>query len=43
MESDLYPRLNRQSLKLAELVQGLKQDHKEIAMRWESISPTLRS
>jgi len=42
MESDLYPRLNRQSLKLAELVQGLKQDHKELATRWESISPTLR-
>ena len=42
MEADLYPRLNRQSLKLAELVQGLKQDHKDITARWEDIAPTLK-
>ena len=42
MDADLYPRLNRQSLKLAELVQGLKQDHKDIAARWETIAPTLK-
>jgi hypothetical protein len=42
MEADLYPHLNRQSLKLADLVQGLKQGYKDIAARWETIAPTLR-
>ena len=42
METDIYPRLNRQSLKLAELVQGLKREQKDIAARWEFIAPTLR-
>ena len=42
MEEDLYPHLNRQSLKLAELVQGLKQEHQEIAAQWESLAPTLK-
>lgn len=42
MESDLYPRLNRQSLKLAELVQALKQELRDIVTRWEGIAPTLK-
>lgn len=42
MESELYPRLNRQSLKLAELVQGLKREQQDIAARWEVIAPKLR-
>jgi hemerythrin-like domain-containing protein len=42
METDLYPRLNRQSLKLAELVQELKQGHKDLAAHWETLAPTLK-
>lgn len=42
MEADLYPLLNRQSLKLAELVQALRQDHKDITARWETLAPTLK-
>ena len=42
MESDLYPRLNRQSLKLAELVQALKQELRDIITDWEGIAPTLK-
>ena len=42
MEETLHPHLNRQSLKLAELVQGLKQGHKELAAHWETLAPTLK-
>ena len=42
MEEDLYPRLNRQSLKLAELVQGLKQERRDVTAQWESLAPILK-
>jgi len=41
-EEDLFPRLNRQSLKLADLVHRLKRDHAELDRLWTGIAPHLR-
>jgi hemerythrin-like domain-containing protein len=41
-ESDLFPLLTRQSLKLAELVHGLRQEHRELDTLWESIAADLK-
>jgi len=36
-EEDLFPRLNRQSLKIAELIRDLKQEHARLEQLWEII------
>ena len=36
-EEDLFPRLNRQSLKIAELIRDLKQEHARLDQLWEII------
>ena len=41
-EDDLFPRLNRQSLKIAELIHGLKQEHIKLEQLWEAIGPELK-
>jgi len=41
-EIDLFPLLMRQSLKLADLVHGLKQEHMELDTLWESIAADLK-
>jgi hemerythrin-like domain-containing protein len=41
-EVDLFPLLTRQSLKLAELIHGLKQEHRELDALWESIAADLK-
>jgi len=41
-EEDLFPRLNRQSLKIAELIQELKQEHKTLDQLWENIVTELK-
>jgi len=41
-EEDLFPRLNRQSMKLADLVHRLKLDHVELDRLWAVISAGLR-
>ena len=41
-EEDLFPRLNRQSIKIAELIRDLKQEHTKLDVLWESISPELK-
>ena len=41
-EIDLFPLLTRQSLKLADLVHGLKQEHLELDTLWESIAVDLK-
>jgi hemerythrin-like domain-containing protein len=41
-ELDLFPLLTRQSLKLADLVYGLKQEHLELDTLWESIAADLK-
>ena len=40
-EKDLFPRLARQSLKLADLIHRLKQDHEAIDAQWEVLAPLL--
>ena len=40
-EQDLFPRLARQSLKLADRVHRLKQDHQTIDALWEQLAPLL--
>jgi len=40
-EQDLFPRLARQSLKLAELVHQLKQEHQVLDALWEQLQPLL--
>lgn len=40
-EQDLFPRLARQSLKLADLVHTLKQDHQQLDALWTEIEPIL--
>ncbi len=40
-EQDLFPRLASQSLKLADLIHALKQDHERLAAPWAEISPLL--
>ncbi len=41
-EKDLFPLLIRQSLKLADLVNGLKQEHRTLDELWAAIEPELR-
>ena len=41
-EEDLFPRLNRQSIKIAELIRDLKLEHEELDRLWDSISPQLK-
>jgi len=41
-ESDLFPLLVRQSLKLADLIHGLRQEHRELAALWEELQPELQ-
>jgi len=40
-EEDLFPRLNRQSIKIAELIRDLKQEHTRLDQLWDSISAEL--
>ncbi len=40
-EHDVFPRLARQSLKLADLVHSLKQDHERLEALWAEIEPLL--
>jgi hemerythrin-like domain-containing protein len=41
-EEDLFPRINRQSLRIAELVHHLKREHQELDALWETLAPELR-
>jgi len=41
-EEDLFPRLNRQSIKIAELIRDLKQEHTRLDQLWENIAPELK-
>ncbi len=41
-EEDLFPRLNRQSLKIAELVHVLKKEHEQLETLWGALSPDLK-
>ena len=41
-EQDLFPLLIRQSLKLADLVNSLKQEHNRLEELWQAIEPELR-
>jgi hemerythrin-like domain-containing protein len=41
-EEDLFPRLNRQSLRIAELIRDLKQEHTRLDQLWENIAAELK-
>ena len=41
-EQDLFPILNRQSLKLADIVYRLKQDHEKLDQLWQQLLPDLK-
>jgi len=41
-EQDLFPLLNRQSLKLAELVHGLREQHKALDAAWKTLQGDLK-
>lgn len=41
-EEDLFPRINRQSLRIAELVHNLKRQHQQLDTLWETLAPELR-
>jgi hemerythrin-like domain-containing protein len=41
-EEDLFPRLNRQSIKIAELIRDLKQEHTKLDQFWEIMMPELK-
>jgi hemerythrin-like domain-containing protein len=41
-EEDLFPRINRQSLKIAELVQTLKKEHETLDALWNSMAAELK-
>ena len=41
-EEDLFPRLNRQSIRIAELIRDLKQEHTKLDKLWENIAPELK-
>ena len=40
-EQDLFPRLARESLKLADLIHRLKQEHVELDALWQELEPLL--
>ena len=42
-EEDLFPRINRQSLKIAELIRDLKQEHARLDQLWEVTVTELKS
>ena len=42
-EEDLFPRINGQSLKIAELVHNLKKEHQELDRLWGRIAADLKS
>ena len=42
-EEDLFPRINRQSLKIADLVHNLKKEHQELNRLWGRIAADLKS
>ena len=42
-EEDLFPRLNRQSLKIAELIRDLKREHARLDQLWEVMITELKS
>ena len=42
-EEDLFPLINRQSMKIAELVHQLRQQHEQLDQLWSSLAPALRS
>ncbi|MGB5260177.1 MAG: hemerythrin domain-containing protein [Gammaproteobacteria bacterium] len=42
-EEDLFPRINRQSLKIAELVHNLKKEHQELHRLWGRLAADLKS
>ena len=41
-EEDLFPRLNRQSLRIAELIRDLKQEHTKLDQLWENMVTELK-
>jgi hemerythrin-like domain-containing protein len=41
-EEDLFPRINRQSLRIAELVHNLKREHQELDSLWAAVLPELQ-
>ena len=41
-EDDLFPRINRQSLKIAELIHTLKKEHETLDVLWNSLAPELK-
>ncbi len=41
-EEDLFPRLNRQSIRIAELIFSLKKEHEQLDRLWEQLAPVLR-
>ena len=41
-EEDLFPRINRQSLRIAELVHSLKRQHQELDKLWKILAPELQ-
>jgi hemerythrin-like domain-containing protein len=41
-EDDLFPRLNRQSIRIAELIQELKKEHTRLDQLWGTIAPQLK-
>jgi len=42
-EQDLFPRLARQSLKLADVVHRLRRDHKAMEAAWQELAPLLEN
>jgi len=41
-EEDLFPRINRQSLRIAELIHNLKKEHETLDALWNRIAPELK-
>ena len=41
-EEDLFPRINRQSLRIAELIHTLKKEHETLDALWNRIAPELK-
>jgi hemerythrin-like domain-containing protein len=40
-EQDLFPLLIRESIKMAEIIHALKQDHKQMMEAWQALAPLL--
>lgn len=41
-EQDIFPRINRQSLRLAELIHNLKKEHETLDALWKRLEPSLK-